>query len=199
MPIPGLPQAPQSALHPASDPASLVHHLTIVLGAGAAAIFLLVMALVLYGVLSGPRRVNARAWIVGGGLVFPVVVLAGLFVYALHVGHALSVAGAREPDVEVTGRMWWWEVRYRDPATGTWVAGANELYVPVGRPVELSSGLGIQPIATIPYMRTAGEQRRKRALILAVLALIAIGIPFALLAIHTRYMPLEELLGGVIG
>ena len=69
----------------------------------------------------------------------------------------------------------------------------------IRRPVELSSGLGIQPIATIPYMRTAGEQRRKRALILAVLALIAIGIPFALLAIHTRYMPLEELLGGVIG
>jgi polysaccharide biosynthesis transport protein len=69
----------------------------------------------------------------------------------------------------------------------------------IRRPVELSNGLGIQPIATIPYMRTAGEQRRKRALVLAILALIVIGIPFALLAIHTRYMPLDQLLGGVIG
>ncbi|HRO11763.1 lipopolysaccharide biosynthesis protein [Amaricoccus sp.] len=69
----------------------------------------------------------------------------------------------------------------------------------IRRPVELSNGLGIQPIATIPYMRTAGEQRRKQALILAILALIVIGIPFALLAIHTRYMPLDQLLGGVIG
>lgn len=69
----------------------------------------------------------------------------------------------------------------------------------IRRPVELSNGLGIQPVATIPYMRTAGEQRRKRALVLVILALIAIGIPFALLAIHTRYMPLDQLLGGVIG
>jgi polysaccharide biosynthesis transport protein len=68
----------------------------------------------------------------------------------------------------------------------------------IRRPVELSNGLGIQPIATIPYMRTAGEQRRKRALVLGILALIVIGIPFALLAIHTRYMPLDQLLGGVI-
>jgi succinoglycan biosynthesis transport protein ExoP len=69
----------------------------------------------------------------------------------------------------------------------------------IRRPVELSQGLGIQPIATIPYMRTAGEQRRKRALILTVLALIAIGIPLLLFAIHTQYMPLDELLGGVLG
>jgi uncharacterized protein involved in exopolysaccharide biosynthesis len=69
----------------------------------------------------------------------------------------------------------------------------------IRRPVELSQSLGIQPIATIPYMRTPGEQRRKRALILAVLALIVVGIPLLLLAIHTRYMPLDEILGGVFG
>jgi cytochrome c oxidase subunit 2 len=37
--------------------------------------------------------------------------------------------------VAVTGHMWWWELRYRDPATGLEVAGANELHIPVGRPV----------------------------------------------------------------
>ncbi|HYH44516.1 MAG TPA: lipopolysaccharide biosynthesis protein, partial [Thermoanaerobaculia bacterium] len=69
----------------------------------------------------------------------------------------------------------------------------------IRRPVELTQGLGIQPIATIPYIRTAGEQRRKRALILAILALIVIGIPLVLFAVHTQYMPLDQLLGGVVG
>jgi cytochrome c oxidase subunit 2 len=134
----GLPQAPQSALDPASAAASLIHQVGVVLGIGTAAIFVLVMALVLYGAVSGPRRVNARAWIVGGGLVFPGVVLLALFVYALNVGHALSVAPGRAADIEVTGRMWWWDVRYRDGASGAWIATANELYIPVGRPVELA-------------------------------------------------------------
>jgi cytochrome c oxidase subunit II len=131
-------QAPQSALSPASDPAGLIHQVSLVLTIGTVAIFVLVMALVLYGALSGQRRVNARAWILGGGIVFPAVVLLALFLYALQVGHALSVAPAREADIEVTGRMWWWDVRYRDPRSGAWITAANELYIPVGRPVELA-------------------------------------------------------------
>jgi cytochrome c oxidase subunit 2 len=140
MTILGVPQAPQSALHPASEPAWLIHQLGIVLTIGTVAIFALVMALVLYGALSGPRRVNARAWILGGGIVFPVVVLVALFVYALHVGHAVSGGAARAADIEVTGHMWWWEVRYRDPRSGAWIAAANEIYIPVGRPVEMALG-----------------------------------------------------------
>jgi polysaccharide chain length determinant protein (PEP-CTERM system associated) len=69
----------------------------------------------------------------------------------------------------------------------------------IRRPVELSQHLGIQPIAAIPYMRTSEERRWKRAAIAFILALIVVGIPLALLAIHTRYMPLDQLLGGVLG
>ena len=69
----------------------------------------------------------------------------------------------------------------------------------IRRPVELSQHLGIQPIAAIPYMRTSEERRWKRAAIAFVLALIVVGIPLALLAIHTRYMPLDQLLGGLLG
>jgi cytochrome c oxidase subunit II len=137
MTVPGYTQGPQSALSPASDAASLMHEVGIVLTIGTVAIFVLVMALVLYGAFAGPRRVNARTWIVGGGLVFPGVVLTALFLYQLSVGHALLVP-EREADIEVTGRMWWWDVRYRDAASGAWIATANELYVPVGRPVELA-------------------------------------------------------------
>src|SRR5687767_8009526 len=105
MTVPGYTQGPQSALGPASDAAALMHEVGMVLTIGTVAIFVLVMALVLYGAFAGPRRVSARAWIVGGGLVFPGVVLTALFLYQLSVGHALSVP-QREADIEVTGRMW---------------------------------------------------------------------------------------------
>jgi polysaccharide chain length determinant protein (PEP-CTERM system associated) len=69
----------------------------------------------------------------------------------------------------------------------------------IRRPIELSQQLGIQPIAAIPYMRTPDEQRWKRGVVVAVLALIILVIPLTLFAIHTRYAPLDELIGGMTG
>jgi cytochrome c oxidase subunit 2 len=153
-------RAIQSALHPASDAASAIHQLTIVLTVGACAILVLVMALAVYGALSGPRKVSAGAWVIGGGIVFPVIVLAVLLIHALRVGHALSAPPARPADIEITGKMWWWDVRYafaaeqsaagspRPPGRNKPNAGqppesktvvlANEIYIPVGRPVEIA-------------------------------------------------------------
>jgi cytochrome c oxidase subunit 2 len=131
-------RALQSALHPASDAASAIHQLTIVLTVGAGAILVLVMALAVYGALSGPRKISAGAWVIGGGIVFPVVVLAALLVHALRVGHALSAPPARPADIEITGKMWWWEVRYAAADGGRAAVLANELYVPVGQPVEIA-------------------------------------------------------------
>jgi cytochrome c oxidase subunit 2 len=39
--------------------------------------------------------------------------------------------------VEVTGRLWWWHVRYLDPTPSNVFATANEIRVPVGRRVEV--------------------------------------------------------------
>jgi cytochrome c oxidase subunit 2 len=39
--------------------------------------------------------------------------------------------------IGVTAKMWWWEVRYHDPASGREVAAANEIRIPVGKPVYL--------------------------------------------------------------
>jgi cytochrome c oxidase subunit II len=69
---------------------------------------------------------------------------------AIVLGFALPSMGQQEvetskaggpslqPDVVVTGRQWWWEVRY--PASG--VAAANEIHLPVGKRilVELVGG-----------------------------------------------------------
>jgi polysaccharide biosynthesis transport protein len=63
----------------------------------------------------------------------------------------------------------------------------------IRRPVELSNKLGIQPFATIPYIRTRRETRWKRTVIGAVLALIVVGIPAILFVVHAYYLPLDLL------
>jgi cytochrome c oxidase subunit II len=44
--------------------------------------------------------------------------------------------------VRVTGMQWWWRVQYRDTVSARSVTTANEIHIPVGRPVlvELESG-----------------------------------------------------------
>ena len=69
----------------------------------------------------------------------------------------------------------------------------------IRRPSELTNQLGIQPFVTIPYMRTRHETRIKRTIMLVVLALIVVGIPLALLAVHTYYMPLDLLIRRAAG
>ena len=61
----------------------------------------------------------------------------------------------------------------------------------IRRPLDLSEKLGLEPFATVPYIRTAGETRRKRSLVVLALILVAVAIPAALLAIHTLYLPLD--------
>jgi len=126
----------QSMLDPGSAAAQSIHELGLWLYGGAALVLLLVVALALYGAFSAPRKVSERVWIVGGGIVFPVVVLALLLAYAIHIGHALSGPPARAPDIEIIGKRWWWDVRYATAAGP--VVLANELRIPVGRPVEIA-------------------------------------------------------------
>ncbi|WP_330629550.1 hypothetical protein [Thioclava sp. FTW29] len=61
----------------------------------------------------------------------------------------------------------------------------------VKRSSDLINGLGITPLATIPYMRTQGEVQRNRKRLLTISLIVCLGIPFALLMIHTFYMPFE--------
>jgi polysaccharide chain length determinant protein (PEP-CTERM system associated) len=61
----------------------------------------------------------------------------------------------------------------------------------IRRPLDLSEKLGLEPFATVPYIRTVGEVRRKRSLVVLALVLVAVAIPAGLLAVHTLYLPLD--------
>jgi cytochrome c oxidase subunit II len=78
-----------------------------------------------------PLRDSAFIWI--GGILAPVLILALLAVVTVHTGAALRNPKAGELRVDVTGERWWWRIRYHDPSFET----ANELHLPVGRPVAI--------------------------------------------------------------
>lgn len=102
-----------------------------------AAVLVLVAALLVRG-LRRPHPVREGLWVLGGGLVFPLTVLALLYAYGSVRTVALLKPAADDAQlVTIVAHSWWWEMRYRAP-DGTIVVSANELRLPAGRPVRLA-------------------------------------------------------------
>ncbi|WP_166486551.1 cytochrome c oxidase subunit II [Blastococcus saxobsidens] len=131
---------PGSVLDPVGPVAEQIAGLTwfmIVIGTllWAATVLFLVLAL-RHRARRAPRRNTrgAKAFIAGWGVVVPMIVLPAVFAYSLVVGvHISRPAPPQAVDIEVVGYQFWWEVRYPDSGVVT----ANEVHVPVGRPVRL--------------------------------------------------------------
>jgi cytochrome c oxidase subunit 2 len=68
----------------------------------------------------------------------PTVVLVPLLVLTLHALSGLSPPKtAAEPEVVVTGWQWWWDVQYEGDDPQLRMRTANEIHIPVGRPVRV--------------------------------------------------------------
>lgn len=65
----------------------------------------------------------------------------------------------------------------------------------IRRPVELADALGIQPFATLPYMTTPGQVLKRRLAIAAIMLAVAGGVPLLLYTVHSRVMPLGDIIG----
>lgn len=68
----------------------------------------------------------------------------------------------------------------------------------IRRPVDLVRGLGIQPLATIPYMEEETSRRRRRTVKTLVVLAFLIAIPVGLWLVHTYYLPLDLVVEKVI-
>ena len=123
----------------ANSGAAPIDQLGSVLYVGGAVIFAVVMILAVYGVYGRRRQINARWWIIGGGLVFPAVTLTVLLVYSLAVGNGVTAdhSSANILRIHVIGKQWWWEVRYQQPGSDEYIVLANEIRLPTNQPVEL--------------------------------------------------------------
>jgi cytochrome c oxidase subunit II len=129
----------QPVLDPQGPVAAAIAEMAWVVFAGGAAIFMIVIALAAWALLApAPRRawMVRRSFLIAGGILFPVAILASLLVYSFlfraPVGEA---AGALK--IEVVGHQWWWRVSYLDEAGRRDFETANEIRIPVGRPVEI--------------------------------------------------------------
>lgn len=123
---------------PASVEAQALAEVGWVLIAGAAVIFMLTLSMLALALRRRPRAWPTAWWVLGGGVAFPVTVLTVLLGYAVARTAGLERPPAGNPlVVGITGHLWWWEVRYHDPATGGWIVLANELRLPAGRTAQL--------------------------------------------------------------
>ena len=131
---------PQSALDPAGREAERIAALFWWMSAGAAVVWIAVVALTVQAIRTGPKSADdvrqAKVLIIGGGVLVPTIVLALLLVYGLAMLPALV---ARAPQgslqIAVSGEQWWWRVRYQ-LKDGRTITLANEIRLPVGEPVE---------------------------------------------------------------
>ncbi|KWH04369.1 cytochrome C oxidase subunit II [Burkholderia territorii] len=147
----------QNALRPAGVQAAriaLLWHWTLVVCALVFAAVLAMLALALWrravsGTTADPangaplppdsRRERRALRVTRAATALSVIVLFGLIVADVLTDRALSrlpVADALH--VEMTGYQWWWDVRYPGAGGERGFATANELHVPVGRPVIIS-------------------------------------------------------------
>ncbi|MFW6076870.1 MAG: hypothetical protein ACOC71_03895, partial [Hyphomicrobiales bacterium] len=134
----------QSVFTARTPEADSVVTLSTVLFIGGAVIFVVVMGLLAWAILSRGRRppVRGTTIIMAGGLVFPAVTLVALLGYSVMLSARLTSAPAEDPlRIHVTGHMWWWEVLYEGP-DGESIETANEIRLPLGRPVVVTVTTG---------------------------------------------------------
>ncbi len=133
-----MPDNLQSVLHPAGWDAAIISHFAWVMFGAGTLIFIAVMALLLLSLRRQERPARALLWIGGGGIAFPVVVLTALLGWSTWRSAQLAPQSSKDAlTISVTAKMWWWEVRYHDPATGREIVTANEIHIPTGRAVYL--------------------------------------------------------------
>lgn len=130
----------QSVLSPHGPQAGQIAILAWVLFAAGALVLAFVVAATWLAIRGSPRIRAALAserTVIGLGVIFPVMSLTLLLAYGMFLmrAQATGAVPANAVRVEVIGEQWWWRVTY-DGATP--VASANEIRIPVGRPVALT-------------------------------------------------------------
>jgi cytochrome c oxidase subunit II len=84
---------------------------------------------------------GGQGWILIGGFLIPFLILAALFVLGLDVMAAFPLEGGMSrdhpADIRVVSHQWWWEIHYVNGPLSQQVVSADEIHIPVGRPVDI--------------------------------------------------------------
>jgi cytochrome c oxidase subunit 2 len=145
----------QSMWHASGANAAHIRELGIFFGILLGVIFLIVVGLALLSLkrrhrgieqepLEGSHQPSERTearfrTVVGVATAFTVLVLLGLTVVSVSIGKSVSasVAPPNSLLIEVTGTQWWWKIRYASSDASRTLLTANEIHIPVGRPIAI--------------------------------------------------------------
>ncbi|MFN3313366.1 MAG: cytochrome c oxidase subunit II [Hyphomonas sp.] len=124
-----------STLSPAGPAAAQTAQLWWVMLVGAAIILIGVMGLaILAFTRAGPSRISEKTFLVGGGLIFPIVTMAALLVFALMRGEQLTARPDPSARVfEAHAVQWRWTFSYPGGEQTD-----DVLHVPAGEPFQVS-------------------------------------------------------------
>ncbi len=140
---------PMGYLSGAAGPAAAPgQHLAVGFVGIAIGVVVIIAAMIVLAIVSGRRATrrdgdvvhrDARglSWIYWGiGITVPV--LLAMTVWSFAVTREISARPAGPAlRVQITGHLWWWELRYPDAIPGNIFSTANELVIPTGMPVRL--------------------------------------------------------------
>ncbi|MCB5187504.1 cytochrome c oxidase subunit II [Methylobacillus caricis] len=139
--------ANQSALQPAGPLAAAIANLFWGMMIGGGLILTAVLAMLTIGLLKARRTakprhltfIQSRNLVIISGVVIPSIILTVFVVSSAAVNRDIVAPMPKNAlTVKVTGHQWWWEVNYLD-TEGKYIARtANEIRIPVGKPVRIS-------------------------------------------------------------
>ena len=129
----------QSVMAPRGTQAGQIAELAWIVFGFAALVLSFVVAAVWFAI-RGPARLRGalareRA-VIALGLIFPATSLTLLLAYGVFLmrTNVLAADPVNAVRIEVIGEQWWWRVSYGDAG----IVGANEIRIPVGRPVRFT-------------------------------------------------------------
>jgi cytochrome c oxidase subunit 2 len=137
----------QSVVSPSGVQASVIHRLWLLMFWISTAVFLIVLAFAVVALVRGlsrsrdarpqtPERSLVRC--VGAAVAITVAILLGLLVASVQTGRAVaSLHASSAVTIAVTGHQWWWELEYEDAVPSRRAITANELHIPINRPIAL--------------------------------------------------------------
>ena len=139
----------QSVFAPMGPQAARIALLWWLMLGAAAVVFTFVVAWMLWAILRHRRTWDVErkpsderrlALAVSGAVAATVAVLLVFLIADFSTARAVGTLPNEEPlRIEVIGHQWWWEVHYPDTVPVRRVTTANEIHIPVGRPVVLET------------------------------------------------------------
>lgn len=136
----------QSVLSPAGAQASSIHQLWLLMFWTTTVVGVVVFAFIAFAIVRSARRrtvdpfratsersLTRSVWAATG---VSVLILVMLLVASIWVGRGVEhLEAASALTIKIVGHQWWWEIEYEDAVPSQRVLTANEIHIPVGRPV----------------------------------------------------------------